>query len=384
MGRKRILLLGSTGSIGTQTLDVVERHRQLFEVVGLAARADLQTLADQAEQTGARCLGLSNESAAEKLCGLMQGVEVFAGPAGLVEMIAACEPDLVVGAISGFAGLPSLIAALEAGVNVALANKEPLVAAGELVMDAARRGGAEVIPIDSELSAIFQCLKGEERKDIARIMLTASGGPFANVPAEKLGEVTAEQALAHPNWRMGKKVTIDSATLANKGFEIFETRWLFGVSFDQVQVVVHHQSIIHSLVEFCDTSVIAQVGRPDMRVPIQYALSYPERLGSDLKPLDMVEAGPLTFAEPDTEKFPCLRLAREAGEAGGGYPVVLAGADEAAVALFLEGRIRFTDIPRCIEGALSAFDGNPAHTLEEIERLNDWAFEYVTGKATGC
>ena len=382
MDKRRILLLGSTGSVGTQTLDVVSCHPERFEVAGLAAGSDFDTLAEQAATTGASYLGLADTSAASKLRDKLPDARVFAGPDGLVEMVSAVEPDLVVGAISGFAGLPSVLAALEAGINVALANKEPLVAAGELVMDTARRGGAEVIPIDSELSAIFQCLQGESQAAIARILLTASGGPFATLPAEQLAEVTPEQALAHPNWTMGPKVTIDSATLANKGFEIFEVRWLFGVSFEQVQVVVHHQSIIHSLVEFCDTSVIAQLGWPDMRVPIQYALSYPQRLPAPLKPLDLVAAGPFTFAEPDAENFPCLRLARQAAEAGGGYPVVLTGADEGAVQLFLAGRIRFTDIPACIERALEAYDGTPADKLQDIQRLNDWAYQYVSEMAS--
>ncbi len=381
MDKSRILLLGSTGSIGIQTLEVMSCHPECFEVAGLAAGSDFNTLAEQAAATGAGYLGLADTSAAGRLRDRLPDARVFAGPDGLVEMVSAVEPDLVVGAISGFAGLPCVLAALEAGINVALANKEPLVAAGALVMQTARRSGAEVIPIDSELSAIFQCLQGESQAAVARILLTASGGPFATLPAEELAEVTPEQALAHPNWKMGPKVTVDSATLANKGFEIFEVRWLFGVSFRQVQVVVHHQSMIHSLVEFCDTSVIAQLGWPDMRVPIQYALSYPQRLRAPLEPLDLVAAGPFTFAEPDAENFPCLRLARQAAEAGAGYPAVLTGADEAAVQLFLAGRIRFTDIPVCVERALEAHDGAPADTLHDIQRLNDWAYQYVTEAA---
>lgn len=384
MEKKRVLLLGSTGSIGTQTLDVMSRNPELFDVVGLAAGRNVETLSEQALATRCECLGIGFAPAAERLrgefadVGDFANVEVFAGAEGLVEMVEACRPDLVVGAISGFSGLPSILAALEAGINVALANKEPLVAAGELVTTTAEASGAEIIPIDSELSAIFQCLRGESRADIRRIMLTASGGPFAQVPAAELASVTPEQALAHPTWRMGRKVTIDSATLANKGFEIFEMRWLFGVSFSQVQVVVHHQSIIHSLVEFCDTSVLAQVGRPDMRVAIQYALTHPQRIPSSIETLDIVASCPLTFAEPDIEKFPCLRLAREAGEAGGGYPVVLTGADEAAVELFLNGRIRFVDIPVRIEKALDAHDGTTPKGLDDIRNLNDWAYQYVT------
>jgi 1-deoxy-D-xylulose-5-phosphate reductoisomerase len=384
MEKKRILLLGSTGSIGRQTLDVISRNPELFDVVGLAAGSNADTLREQALAMECQCLGLGLAPAAERLreelteIGTSGGVEVFRGAAGLVEMVGACRPDLVVGAISGFSGLPSILAALEAGISVALANKEPLVAAGELVTRTAEKSGADIIPIDSELSAIFQCLKGERRADIKRIMLTASGGPFAELSAEELRSVTAEQALAHPTWRMGRKVTIDSATLANKGFEIFEMRWLFGVSFPQVEVVVHHQSIIHSLVEFCDTSILAQMGRPDMRVAIQYALTHPQRVVSSIETLDLAQSRPLTFAEPDVEKFPCLRLAREAGEAGGGYPVVLVGADEAAVELFLNGHIRFVDIPARIERALDAHDGTAPEGLDDIGELNDWAYRYVT------
>lgn len=375
---KRILLLGSTGSIGTQALDVISRHSDRFEVVGLAAGTDVAAVVRQANLTGARQLGMAGVAAAAELAQEMPEATVFAGPQGLVDMVYATQPDLVIGAISGFAGLPSTLAALELGINVALANKEPLVAAGELVMSTARRCGAEIIPVDSELSAMFQCLNGEARSSIARILLTASGGPFATLAADELSSVTAAQALAHPTWKMGQKVTIDSATLANKGFEIFEVRWLFDVSFSQIQVVVHHQSVIHSLVDFCDTSVIAQVGWPDMRVPIQYALSYPDRIPSGLEPLNLVEAGPLTFADPDTAKFPCLKIARQAGEMGGGYPVVLTGADEGAVRRFLNGEIRFTDIPVVLERALDAYDGSAVNGLSEIQDLNDWAVDYVT------
>lgn len=381
MPPKRILILGSTGSIGTQTLDVIRHHAEDFEVVGLAAGSNVETLAEQAHEFGVRTLGLAYADAAGRLGDDHPAATVFVGPDGLVEMISATSPDLVVGAISGFDGLPSTIAALEAGIDVALANKEPLVAAGQFVMEGARRGGAEVIPIDSELSAIFQCLRGEKREDIARILLTASGGPFAKLPPEQLRAVTAQRALAHPTWRMGRKVTIDSATLANKGFEMFEVRWLFDVSFDRVQVVVHHQSIIHSLVEFRDRSVIAQMGRPDMRVPIQFALTYPERMDADVPALDLAQTGSLTFAEPDTGSFPCLRLAMEAGRAGGGYPAVLVGADQAAVDLFLDDHIGFTDIPRLVGAALDAYDGTCPTSLDDVVTVNNWGHTYVKDHA---
>jgi len=377
MGKKRIVVLGSTGSIGTQTLDIIRTHSDKFQIVGLAAGKNADGLAEQAIDKEVTHLGLADMDAARALEEKMPQATVYAGPEGLVEMIHATLPDLLIGAISGFAGLPGIITALQAGIDVALANKEPLVAAGHLIMDTARRYGARIIPIDSELSAVLQCLRGEDRADILEIILTASGGPFADLDKADLRKVTPEQALKHPNWRMGPKVTIDSATLANKGFEVFEVHWLFDVSFSQIKVVIHHQSLIHSLVQFRDTSVIGQLGWPDMRVPIQFALSYPERIPSQLRPLDLVEAGSLTFAEPSADKFPCLRLAREAGEAAGGYPAVLTGADEAAVELFLAKKIGFTDIPMCIEKSLEAYEGTPVDTLQQIEQVNGWAKDYV-------
>jgi 1-deoxy-D-xylulose-5-phosphate reductoisomerase len=260
---------------------------------------------------------------------------------------------------------------------VALANKEPLVMAGGLITSLADRHGARLLPVDSELSAIFQCLQGQPRAAVERILLTASGGPFAKLSKQELAGVTAEQALRHPTWRMGRKVTIDSATLMNKGFEIFEVRWLFGVDFRQIEVVVHHQSIIHSLVEFCDSSVLAQVGLPDMRTPIQYALFYPERVCNELPRLNLAAAASLTFAEPDVGKFPCLALARQAGESGGAYPAVLNGADEAAVSLFLQGRLGFTQIPDVIERTLNAYGGGTVKSVEDAVEADAWAQRQV-------
>jgi len=260
---------------------------------------------------------------------------------------------------------------------VALANKEPLVMAGGVITALAERHGARLLPVDSELSAIFQCLPGSPRQAVERILLTASGGPFAGLSREELGQVTPEQALQHPTWKMGPKVTIDSATLANKGFEIFEVKWLFGVEFRQIEVVVHHQSIVHSLVQFADSSVIAQLGWPDMRTPIQYALLYPERVKNDLPRLDLAQASPLTFAAPDEEKFPCLRLARQAAEAGGGYPAVLAGADEVAVELFLQHAIGFLGISDLIERSLDAYPGGDVRSLEEALVADQWARRHV-------
>ncbi len=372
-GLKRILILGSTGSIGTQTIDVVRAHPDRLQIVGLAAGSNATALSRQAADLGVTMLALADEQAAAEL----GSAKVFAGPQGVCDLVAACEPDLVVGAISGSAGLRPLLAALEAGIDCALANKEPLVVAGQIVTHTARKSGAQLLPVDSELSAMFQCLRGERADEVERILLTASGGPFSKLSAEELAHVTPEQALAHPTWRMGRKVTIDSATLANKGFEVFETLWLFGVDARQIEVVVHHQSIIHSLVEFQDGSIIAQVGLPDMRVAIQFALMYPDRVANDLPRLSLAEVGTLTFAEPDTERFPCLRLAMEAARAGATYPAALNGADEAAVAAFLAGEIGFMRIPELIEQALSEHEPGDATALDEVEQADAWARDCV-------
>ncbi len=354
MLRKRVVILGSTGSVGKQALEIVAAHPERLEVVGLAAGRSTDLIAAQARTFDVARVCLTDEAAAQAVAGQLPHAQVLTGEAGLERLLDQAQPDLVVGAISGAAGLVPLAAALRRGVDVALANKEPLVMAGAVVTALAERCGARLLPVDSELSAIFQCLQGQPREAVERILLTASGGPFARLSREELAQVTPDQALRHPNWRMGRKVTIDSATLANKGFEVFEVKWLFGVEFSQIEVVVHHQSIVHSLVEFADSSVLAQLGCPDMRTPIQVALFHPERVRNELPRLDLAQASPLTFAEPDAAKFPCLRLARQAAEAGGGYPAALNGADEAAVELFLQGRLGFMDIPDAIERALNA------------------------------
>lgn len=371
------MILGSTGSIGVQTLEIVAAHAERLEVVGLAGGQQTARLIAQAREFDVRWLVAADEAAAQRIREERPHCFVRAGTAGIEEMLEVTRPDLVVGAISGVAGLPAVAAALRQGLTVALANKEPLVMAGALLTTLAQRAGATLLPIDSELSAIFQCLQGQRREAVERIFLTASGGPFAKLSREELARVTPAQALKHPNWKMGPKVTIDSATLANKGFEIFEVHWLFGVDFKQIEVVVHHQSIIHSLVAFQDGSVLAQLGLPDMRVPIQYALFYPERVRNDLPRLDLVQASPLTFAAPEEDKFPCLRLARQAAEAGGAYPAVLAGADEAAVELFLKEHIGFLQIPELIERALDAWPGGNTDTIEDIIASEKWAQEFV-------
>ena len=377
MLRKRVVILGSTGSIGKQTLEIVAAHPERLEVVGLAAGRSTDLIAAQARSFDVSRLCLTDEAAAQAVAEQLPHAQVLAGGAGLERLLDGTQPDLVVGAISGAAGLVPLAAALRMGVDVALANKEPLVMAGAVVTALAERSGARLLPVDSELSAIFQCLQGQPREAVERILLTASGGPFAKLSREELAQVTPDQALRHPNWRMGRKVTIDSATLANKGFEVFEVKWLFGVEFSQIEVVVHHQSIVHSLVEFADSSVLAQLGWPDMRTPIQVALFHPERVRNELPRLSLAQASPLTFAEPDVARFPCLRLARQAAEAGGGYPAALNGADEAAVELFLQGRLGFMGIPDAIERALNAYPGGDVRSIEEAVAADRWAGEYV-------
>jgi len=377
MQPKRLLILGSTGSIGVQSLQIVAAHPQRLQVVGLAAGHNWQRLHQQAEQFSVPTVGLADQRVAEGLSAAAPGLQVYTGEDGLAEMVRVTEPDLVVGAISGIGGLQPVMAALEAGCDVALANKEPLVAAGELITTTAARAGAHLVPIDSEISAIFQCLQGQRREDVEKILLTASGGPFAELQAEELSEVTPQQALDHPTWKMGAKVTVDSATLMNKGFEVFELKWLFGVEFDQIEVVVHHQSVIHSLVQFCDGSVLAQMSLPDMRLPIHYALFYPERVGNDLPRLDLVEAGPLTFAEPDVGRFPNLRLAYEAGKAGASYPAVLNAANEVAVDLFLQEEIGFNDLPFLVERALEAHEPIAIDYLQDVKQADTWARDYT-------
>jgi len=374
---KRIAVLGSTGSIGEQTLDIVRAHPDRLAVVALAAGRNATRLLEQANEFGVKHLALADEEATRRIDA--RDTTVRAGTEGICELIEASEPDLVIGAISGIAGLRPLLTALNNGIDCALANKEPLLSAGGIVTEAARQSGAKLLPIDSEISAIFQCLRGEEPDTVEAVLLTASGGPFSRLSAEELATVTPERALDHPTWRMGRKVTIDSATLANKGFEVFEVHWMFGVDIRRIRVVVHHQSIIHGLVQFHDGSVIAQMGPPDMRMPIQFALFYPQRVANQLPRLSLAEIGSLTFAEPDTERFPCLRLAFSAARAGRSYPAVLNAADEVAVELFLDRRIGFTRIPELIERALTEHQAFEVHNLADVEAADAWARDYVRG-----
>lgn len=374
---KRIAILGSTGSIGRQTLEVVEANPSRFVVYGLAAGRDVAGLLEQVRRFRPALACLADPRVA--VDGLP--VPLLRGEEGLIALATHPEVDLVVVATPGAAGLEPTLAAIRAGKEVALANKEVLVMAGELVTAEAARHGVTLRPIDSEHSAIWQCLRGEEHRTLERIILTASGGPFRTWPREALARVTPREALRHPTWRMGPKVTVDSATLFNKGMEIIEAHWLFGLPYGRIEVVVHPQSIVHSLVEFCDGSVKAQLGFPDMRLPIQYALGYPERLPARYTALDWKTAGPLTFEPVDPERFPCLRLAREAGERGGTYPAVLAAADEVAVELFLQERLGFLDIPRLIEEALAAHEPAPGPLdLEAVRRADAWARAFVRSR----
>src|SRR3954468_2715152 len=350
---RRLVIVGSTGSIGTQALDVVERSPEL-EVVGLAAASSADLVLEQAARFGVERIALADENAAAKASERWTGGEVLAGAEGLVELITETECDLVLNGLSGSAGLGPTVAALGEGIDLALANKESLVVGGELVMALAEATGAQIIPVDSEHSALFQLLASERPGTVDRLVLTASGGPFRGRSADELEGVTPEEALAHPTWDMGGRVTIDSATLMNKGLELIEARHLFGVAYDQIEVVVHPQSIVHAMVHLNDGASLAHLGYPDMRVPISYALHYPDRADVPVETLDLANSGELTFAPPDLDTFACLRLAREAGQAGGTAPCVLNAADEVAVAAFLDGRIPFTAIAEVVERTLDA------------------------------
>ncbi len=355
-----LVVLGSTGSIGRQTLDVVRSLPGRFNVIGLAAGANVTLLEEQAGEFHPRLVCCDREG--EYLRG-----RVTAKWAGMEKMASHPNADLVVVATVGTAGLGPTLAALRAGKTVAIANKEVLVIAGHLLTAEAKRHRGEIRPIDSEHSAIWQCLWGEQPQSVRRIILTASGGPFRDTPPEELDRVTAEQALRHPNWQMGQKITVDSATLLNKGLECIEARWLFDVPLDCIDVLLHRESIVHSLVEFRDGSVKAQLGVPDMRLPIQCALTYPERVPSTAVPhLDLRHIGALNFGTPDMKRYPCLSLALEAGRRAGTFPAVLCAADEVAIQHFLAGHLRFTDIARVIENALAAHPGAANPTLDDI------------------
>ncbi len=376
--RKGLAILGSTGSIGVNTLDIVQQHPERFAVVGLAARSNIDLLEQQMRCFHPSHVSVFDPQRAKELRERTSdlAVEIHAGTDGASLIAALPEVDLVVSAIVGGAGLLPTFAAIRGGKDVALANKEPLVMAGEMVMREAL-GRVQILPVDSEHSAIFQALAGHRRTDVRRLILTASGGPFRTLPQEKFPKITVRDALKHPNWRMGPKITVDSATLMNKGLEIIEARWLFGVNADQVDVVVHPQSIVHSLVEFVDGSVIAQLGLPDMRIPISYALNYPERLPNSLPSLDLAKAGSLTFEAPDFKRFPCLRLGFETARANGTVPAVLNAANETTVEAFLNEGLAFVDIPAVIEETLQRHDPRPLTDgdISTVLEADRWARE---------
>jgi 1-deoxy-D-xylulose-5-phosphate reductoisomerase len=374
--RKKVVLLGSTGSIGRSTLEVARLLPERIELLGLAANGSVAALAQQVRETGVKHAALYDISKLDELrASVPSDVKIYAGPEGLAELATLEGAEMVLVAIVGTAGLWPALAAIEAGKDLAVASKEILVMAGEVVTAAAERKGVKLLPVDSEHNAIFQCLDGHRggEKEVSRLILTASGGPFRTWPAEKLPDVTLEQALKHPTWDMGRKITIDSATLFNKGLEMIEARWLFGIGMERIDVIVHPQSIVHSMVEFIDGSVLAQMSKTDMCFPIQYALTWPERLAGGLQPLDFGKLAKLDFEEPRHADFPALRLAREAGLAGGTLPAVFNAANEVAVDAFISGAIRFTDIWRVVEETMGAHDVMPASSLESTIGADAWA-----------
>jgi 1-deoxy-D-xylulose-5-phosphate reductoisomerase len=368
---RRIAILGATGSIGTSTLDLIERSPDEFDVVAVTAATNTATLAEIARRTGARLAVVADEARLADLQARLAGTDcrAAAGEGALVEA-AAAEADLVIAAIVGCAGLEPVMAAVEAGRVVALANKEALVTAGELMIEAARRSGATLLPVDSEHNAIFQCLAGSRGEDVARIILTASGGPFLTASAAEMRAATPTAAVAHPKWSMGAKISVDSATLMNKGLELIEARYLFGLPSERIDVLIHPQSIVHSMVEFVDGSVLAQLGSPDMRIPIAFALAWPGRMQTPAERLDLAAIGRLDFDTPDLERFPALSIAREALEAGGAAPIVLNAANEVAVASFLAGAIRFPDITQVVEEALGGADFLPPTSIGDVLQID--------------
>jgi 1-deoxy-D-xylulose-5-phosphate reductoisomerase len=373
---KRISILGSTGSIGVQTLDVISRYPERFRVVGLAAGRNLDLLRRQIEQFRPQTVSVADRELAERLAAdVPEGTRVVFGEAGLIEAAAGTDADLVVTAVVGSMGLKPTLAAIDAGKTIGLANKETLVCAGPIVTERARARGVKLIPVDSEHSAIFQCLNGESMKTVSRLVLTASGGSFRDRTRAELAHVTVADALKHPNWSMGAKITIDSATMVNKGLEVIEAHWLFGMPYDRIEVVIHPESVVHSCVEFTDRSIIAQMGLPDMRVPIQYALTYPDRWESPAPPLDLAALGRLHFQEMDYERFRCLKLAFECGRAGGTAPAVFNAANEIAVSRFLSGEIAFLHIERILQETLDRHVINAEPELEDILEADRWARE---------
>ena len=382
---KRLIILGSTGSIGAQTLDVVSRFRDRFEVVGLSTLGHLGDVVEQARAFTPKVIAISDLETAEPARNLIdtRRTTILTGDDAMTQMIAGWECDMVVAATSGSVGLAPTLEAIERGRDIALANKETLVKAGHLVMALARKRGVRILPIDSEHNAIFQCLAGQKIEAVRRILITCSGGPFLDFSIEQMNRVTVAEALNHPRWRMGPKITVDSATLMNKGFEVIEGHHLFGMGIDRIEVVIHPESICHSMVEFVDGSILAQLGPTDMRFPILCCLTWPERLEHAMAALDLCAVGRLTFRRPDLERFPALAYAREAAKTGGTMPAVLNAANEVAVRCFLEGRIAFGDIARLVRRVMDAHQPRPDPSLEQIEESHNWALARAEELALG-
>ncbi len=375
---KKISVLGSTGSIGTQTLDVIRTHKDRFKIVGLAVLRNIDELEKQIEEFNPEIVAVFEKEKAEILSNRIgKNIKVVSGMEGLIEVATLKTSNIVLTSVVGSIGLLPTLEAIRCKKTIALANKETLVVAGELVTKEAKKYDAKIIPVDSEHSAIFQCLQGEDAKNISRIILTASGGAFMSWAKNEIEKAKAKDALQHPTWNMGNKITIDSSTLMNKGLEVIEAKWLFNMELDKINVVVHPQSIIHSMVEYKDSSIIGQMGVPDMRTPIQYALSYPERIESSVRRIDFNNLGQLTFMSPDIEKFPCLPLAYEALKIGKTMPCVLNGANEILVEYFLQNRIGFYDIPRFIERAMAIHKPFSYKTIDEILEVDKWVKKWV-------
>lgn len=371
---KNIIILGSTGSIGKQALQVVDEFPDMFNIVGLAAGSNVSALAEQVEKYQPQFVSLGTESAAASFKSLIKSkVEILYGEKGLVELAKLTDVDLILVAVSGIMGLLPTLTALENQTTVALANKETIVTGGPLVIEKAKEFGTRIIPVDSEHSAVFQCFETENISAVEKLILTASGGPFLKATMDELSKVTPQMALSHPNWEMGPKITIDSAGLINKGLEIIEAHWLFGVPYENIEVVIHPQSVIHSMVQYQDGSVLAQLGCPDMRIPIQYAFTYPERLNNTFPRLDFCKLGNVSFMKPDFAKFPGLSLAIAAGKIGGTMTTVFNGANEEAVELFVKGCIRFIDIPQIIEKVMSQHQTIQNFEIGDILEIDQWA-----------
>lgn len=376
---KKISILGSTGSIGTQSLEVCEKHG--FEVIAIAARSNVKLLNEQARKFGAKYVCAYDENKYSELKKLLAdtSAEVLCGMEGLCRLASLDEADIILNSVVGMVGLLPTLTAIESGKDVALANKETLVAGGELVMDLAKKKGVNIFPVDSEHSAIYQCLQGNKRSQLSKVILTASGGPFYGMTSEDLKKVTKADALRHPNWSMGNKITIDSATLMNKGLEFIEAKWLFDLTPDQIEIVVHRQSVVHSAVEYNDYSVIAQLGTPDMKIPIQYALLYPDRMECPTKRLSLTDYGTLTFDKPDYETFKCLSAAIKAIGMGGAYPCLVNSANEEAVSLFLNDKISFIEIGEIVSSVTENFGRSDITCYEDVMRADKAARDWVNG-----